>query len=74
MSRDPFDSILAEFNRRSGGHIGHASLEKFRKDDGKAWQDFVMQKVTDWENMNMDWVMNFQGPLLVIHYQDFCLL
>ena len=70
ICRDPFDSILAEFNRRSGGHIGHASLEKFRKDDGKVWQDFVMEKVKDWENMNMDWVRNFQGPLLVIHYQD----
>ena len=35
LSRDPFDSILAEFNRRSGGHIGHASLEKFRKEEGK---------------------------------------
>ena len=34
------------------------------------WQDFVMEKVKDWENMNMDWVRNFQGPLLVIHYQD----
>ena len=28
LVRDPFDSILAEFNRRSGGHIGHASQKK----------------------------------------------
>ena len=25
LVRDPFDSILAEFNRRSGGHIWYAS-------------------------------------------------
>ena len=68
--RDPFDSILAEFNRRSGGHIGHASLEKFRKDSGKVWQDFVLEKAKDWENINMDWARNFQGPLLVIQYND----
>ena len=35
LFRDPFDSVLAEFNRRSGGHSGHASLEKFRKNGGK---------------------------------------
>ena len=68
--RDPFDSVLAEFNRRSGGHIGHASLEKFKKDSGKAWQDFVIQKVTEWEHMNMDWVTNFNKPLLVVFYSD----
>ena len=70
LVRDPFDSILAEFNRRSGGHIGHASLEKFRKESGKVWQDFVIEKAKDWENINMDWAMNFKGPLLVIHYDN----
>ena len=33
--RDPFQSILAEFNRQSGGHIGHAPSTKYRKDDGR---------------------------------------
>merc|ERR1712126_185666 len=70
LVRDPFDSILAEFNRRSGGHIGHASLEKFNRDKGKFWQDFVLTKAEDWEEMNTDWVNNFQGPLLVILYND----
>ena len=68
--RDPFDSILAEFNRRSGGHIGHASPEKFKKNSGKVWTDFVTEKAREWENMNMDWIKNFQGSLLVIFYQD----
>ena len=70
LFRDPFDSVLAEFNRRSGGHIGHASLEKFRKNGGKVWQEFAVNKGKEWERMNMDWVQNFQGPLLVILYND----
>jgi len=70
LIRDPFDSILAEFNRRSGGHIGHASPEKFKKNSGKVWTDFVTEKAREWENMNMDWIKNFQGSLLVIFYQD----
>ena len=70
LSRDPFASILAEFNRRSGGHIGHASLEKFRKNGGKVWQEFAVNKGKEWERMNMDWVQNFPGPLLVILYTD----
>ena len=70
LVRDPFASILAEFNRRSGGHIGHASQEKFSRDKGRFWQDFVITKARDWEAMNSDWINNFQGPLLVISYSD----
>ena len=61
LVRDPFASILAEFNRRSGGHIGHASQEKFSRDKGRFWQDFVITKARDWEAMNSDWINNFQG-------------
>lgn len=28
LVRDPFASLLAEFNRRSGGHTGHASVDR----------------------------------------------
>ena len=70
LVRDPFDSILAEFNRRSGGHIGHASQEKFARDKGRFWRDFVLSKARDWEEMNTDWLNSFHGPLLVILYSD----
>ena len=36
--------MVAEFNRRSGGHIGHASISKFRQDNGKMWKNFVDSK------------------------------
>jgi hypothetical protein len=41
LVRDPFASILAEFNRRSGGHVGHAAAEKYRRHGGKYWRAFV---------------------------------
>ena len=28
LVRDPFASLQAEFNRRSGGHTGHASIDR----------------------------------------------
>ncbi len=41
LVRDPFASILAEFNRRAGGHVGHASADKYRRSGGKYWRSFV---------------------------------
>jgi len=70
LVRDPFSSVLAEFNRRSGGHIGHASRDKFRKENGKFWREFVLSKGAAWEQMNLDWANNFQGSKLVVFYRD----
>ena len=44
--------------------------EKFSRDKGKYWQDFVITEARDWEAMHSDWINNFQGPLLVIMYSD----
>lgn len=70
LLREPGPSILAEFNRRSGGHIGHASPEKFLKDGGRVWTDFVRAKAREWEDMNTDWLLRFPGPLLVLSYSE----
>ena len=70
LLREPFPSILAEFNRRSGGHIGHASQEKFQREGGKLWTDFVRAKAQEWEDMNTDWLLHFPGPLLVLSYSS----
>ena len=51
-------------------HIGHASKDRFTKDKGRYWQDFVINKARDWEAMNTDWINNFQGPLIMILYSD----
>ena len=72
LVRDPFSSVLAEFNRRWGGHIGHANSAKFRRENGKVWRDFVLTKGEAWETMNLDWALNFKGPRLVVFYWQLC--
>jgi len=70
--RDPFSSLRAEFNRRSGGHIGHASPDKYKRNNGKHWREFVLSKGKQWEDMILDWFRNFNGPILVMFYKDLC--
>ena len=36
----------------------------------QVWQDFVIDKTREWENMNMDWIQNFPRPLHMIFYND----
>ena len=70
LVRDPFGSILAEFNRRSGSHTGHASQGMFSRNHGEYWHAYVINMVREWEAMNSAWINNFRGPLLVIKYSD----
>ncbi|KAF2363004.1 Sulfotransferase domain [Trinorchestia longiramus] len=67
--RDPYQAILAEFNRQSGGHIGHAQPDKYSKDNGKYWSTFVHNKALSWTNTYLDW-LQFKGPLHVLFYED----
>lgn len=39
--RDPYLAIQAEFNRQSGGHIGHAQPDKYTRDGGRCKYAFV---------------------------------
>ena len=73
LVRDPFASILAEFNRRSGGHIGHASADKYRRNGGKYWRSFAKSKAAEWRRMNLAWYDEYvdkPGGLLVVAYED----
>lgn len=38
LVRDPEKAILAEFNRQSGGHIGFASPDRYKRTKGKCKQ------------------------------------
>ncbi|GFT14499.1 WSCD family member AGAP003962 [Nephila pilipes] len=66
LIRDPFGCLVAEFNRRAGGHVGHASPEKFHK--GNAWPNFVQTHGKLWMESILDW-LQFKGPLLVLRYE-----
>ncbi|CAD7087631.1 unnamed protein product [Hermetia illucens] len=70
LVRDPDKAILAEFNRQSGGHVGFASPDRYKRTKGRYWQQFVANKLTGWENMNLSWARNFTGRLKIIYYDD----
>ncbi|KAL5017001.1 hypothetical protein ScPMuIL_006590 [Solemya velum] len=67
LIRNPFDALLAEFNRRVGGHRGHATEEHFR--DGTVWERYVTQMSRAWVAMNYDW-LRFDRSLHVIFYEN----
>ncbi|XP_018574207.1 WSCD family member AAEL009094 [Anoplophora glabripennis] len=70
LVRSPAPAIQAEFNRQSGGHIGFASPDRYKRTKGKHWQQFVSDKLRGWQQMNLDWLYNFTGPTHVIFYEQ----
>ncbi|XP_055844365.1 WSCD family member CG9164 [Episyrphus balteatus] len=70
LVRDPDKAILAEFNRQSGGHVGFASPDRYKRTKGRYWQQFVTNKLNGWENMNLGWARFFTGDLLIVYYDD----
>ncbi|CAH1118724.1 unnamed protein product [Phaedon cochleariae] len=70
LVRAPAASIQAEFNRQSGGHIGFASPDRYKRMRGRYWQQFVTDKLNGWQQMNLDWLYNFTGPTHVIFYEQ----
>nr|CAD7409860.1 unnamed protein product [Timema cristinae]CAD7424555.1 unnamed protein product [Timema monikensis] len=69
LVREPGPAIQAEFNRQSGGHIGFASPDRYRRNNGKYWQQFVIDKLAAWKRTNLDWLHNFTGPIHIILYE-----
>ncbi|XP_046387268.1 WSCD family member AAEL009094-like [Ischnura elegans] len=68
LIRSPGAAIHAEFNRQSGGHVGFASPDRYRRNRGKYWQDFVADKLITWRRTNLDWLEHFRGPMHVVLY------
>lgn len=66
LLRDPYGALMAEFNRRAAGHVGHAALNKFHI--GDSWNRFVTTQSRLWMESAMDW-LQFGGPLLVMKYE-----
>ncbi|XP_042210449.1 WSCD family member AAEL009094-like [Homarus americanus] len=69
VMRDPYLAIQAEFNRQSGGHIGHAQPDKYTRDGGRYWEKFVTNKALAWMNTTLDW-LKFDRPLHLVFYED----
>lgn len=69
LVRDPAKAILAEFNRQSGGHIGFASPDRYKRTNGRYWLKFVTTKLHAWEQTNLSW-LNFTGDVLIVYYEN----
>lgn len=66
LIRNPYNSLMAEFNRKCGGHLGYASEQHWKS---KEWPDFVSSYASWWASHVLDW-MKFGRRLLVIHYEE----
>ncbi|XP_053691158.1 WSCD family member AAEL009094 [Sabethes cyaneus] len=70
LVRNPKKAILAEFNRQSGGHVGFASPDRYRRTKGRYWTQFVKNKLWAWEQTNLSWAKNFTGEVKLIFYDE----
>jgi hypothetical protein len=57
LVRDPAKSIVAEFNRQSGGHVGHASQDRYKRTKGKCKATTYCRKLP---NHNVFFTQTFQ--------------
>ena len=71
MIRKPKDCIHAEFNRLHssswrGGHTGHATIWNYKE----KWEKYARKEGAHWEQMNLFWLKQFKGRLLVVDYDN----
>ncbi|KPP67443.1 WSC domain-containing protein 1-like [Scleropages formosus] len=66
LIRNPYRSLMAEFNRKCAGHLGYASEQHWK---GKEWPEFVSSYASWWASHVLDW-LRFGRQLLVVHYEE----
>lgn len=67
LIRNPFDAILAEFNRNhGGGHTGHASREDFF--DREIWFEKAMDGAQRWRNLYARYVERM--PVHLVFFEE----
>uniref|UniRef100_A0A8C9F695 WSC domain-containing protein n=1 Tax=Pavo cristatus TaxID=9049 RepID=A0A8C9F695_PAVCR len=66
LIRNPYKSLVAEFNRKFAGHLGYAADRNWKSKD---WPDFVNSYASWWASHVLDW-LKYGKRLLVIHYED----
>lgn len=66
MIRNPYKALMAEFNRKYGGHIGFASQAHWR---GKEWPEFVKNYAPWWASHTLDW-LHYGRNVHVVHFED----
>ncbi|EMP41099.1 WSC domain-containing protein 1 [Chelonia mydas] len=66
LIRNPYKSLMAEFNRKCAGHLGYATDRNWKS---KEWPDFVNSYASWWASHVLDW-LKYGKHLFVIHYED----
>ncbi|XP_029296026.1 sialate:O-sulfotransferase 2 [Cottoperca gobio] len=66
MIRNPYKALMAEFNRKYGGHIGFASQAHWK---GKEWPEFVKNYSPWWASHTLDW-LNYGKTVHVVHFEN----
>ncbi|XP_018610025.1 WSC domain-containing protein 2-like [Scleropages formosus] len=66
MIRNPFKALMAEFNRKYGGHVGFASQTHWK---GKDWPEFVKNYAPWWASHTLDW-LKFGKRVHVVHFEE----
>ena len=79
LIRNPFDAILAEFNRNhGGGHTGHAAKKAFYATntkeiwpgkDKRAWYPLVLDQANRWYNIYSRYLTNTEN-IHVIYFEE----
>nr|XP_015222815.1 PREDICTED: WSC domain-containing protein 1 [Lepisosteus oculatus] len=66
LIRNPYRSLVAEFNRKCAGHLGYASEQHWKS---KEWPEFVGSYASWWASHVLDW-LKFGRRVLVVHYEE----
>ncbi|XP_065503403.1 sialate:O-sulfotransferase 1 isoform X1 [Caloenas nicobarica] len=66
LIRNPYKSLMAEFNRKYAGHLGYATDRNWQS---KEWPDFVNSYASWWASHVLDW-LKYGKRLLIVHYED----
>ncbi|NXU33499.1 WSCD1 protein, partial [Drymodes brunneopygia] len=66
LIRNPYKSLMAEFNRKYAGHLGYATDRNWK---GKEWPDFVNSYASWWASHVLEW-LKYGKRLLIVHYEE----
>ncbi|KAM6970425.1 sialate:O-sulfotransferase 1 [Aplochiton taeniatus] len=66
LIRNPYRSLMAEFNRKCAGHLGYATDAQWKS---KEWPEFVDSYAPWWASHALSW-LKFGRRLHVVHYED----
>uniref|UniRef100_A0A673Y0X1 WSC domain containing 1 n=1 Tax=Salmo trutta TaxID=8032 RepID=A0A673Y0X1_SALTR len=66
LIRNPYRSLMAEFNRKCAGHLGYATDQHWKT---KEWPEFVGSYASWWASHVLDW-LRFGRRVLVVHFEE----